>query len=295
MTRLFGALLAGCWLLAGCDSQTGEIPADAIATPAQRIITLAPHLTELVFAVDAGDRLVGVVDFSDYPPAALKLRRIGDSFRVDYEVVLELQPDLILAWGSGTPVGVRERLSEMGFRVVPLEAASLDEIASQLTEIGHLTGTSATANLVAHEFADDLHVLRTQYRDAAPVDVFYQIAAQPLFTVSDEHVISEAIEVCGGRNVFADIDGVSPAVTLEAVLAAAPDAIVAGQDANNRDQGEELRRQWSRWQSVPAVRDGHVFTVDADRMHRSTTRILGAVAELCVHLDRVRRDRTGGA
>ena len=225
------------------------------------------------------------------PTPRLDLERIGDAFRLDYEAIVGLAPDLVLAWRSGTPVDVQDRLRGMGFRVVPLDAAGLDDIGLQLREIGQLAGTSMVADAVAAAYSERLQELRDRYRDAVVVDVFYQVSAQPLFTVSGRHVISEAIETCGGRNVFADVSGLSPAVSLESVIVAEPDAIIAGHDTLARGTEEELRERWANWRSIPAVRDGNLFIVNADRMTRSTTRILDALDELCAYLDQAR----GGA
>lgn len=288
-------LVVACLALVGCDARVDPAATNAHAEPATRIISLAPHLTELVYAAGAGERLVGVVAYSDYPEAALALERIGDAFRLDYEAIAGLTPDLILAWRSGTPADVQDRLRGMGFRVVPLDAAGLDDIDLQLREIGKLAGTSAVADEVATAYSERLRALRERYRDVAVVDVFYQVSAQPLFTVSGRHVISEAIEACGGRNVFADVGGLSPAVSLESVIVAEPDAIVAGHDTLASGTAEELRVRWAEWGSIPAVRNGNLFIVDADRMTRSTTRILDVLDELCGHLDQARRGRAGRA
>lgn len=285
MRKALGIAGAACLLLVGCETSTDTRGGTESLVPATRIIALSPHLTELVFTAGAGDRLVGVVEHSDFPVEALALTRIGDSFRLDLEAVTGLAPDLVLAWSSGTPADVQRRLRDMGFRVVSLDAAGLDDIAGQIREIGALAGTSTVAEVEADRYSGRLAELRRRYRDARVVSVFYQISAQPLFTISGRHVISESIEVCGGSNVFADVDGLSPAVSLESVIVAEPEAIVSGIAGQTPD---ELRAQWHEWTSVPAVRTGSLFTVNPDLMHRQTTRILDAVDELCAHLERVR-------
>lgn len=277
-----------CALVAGCDGRGDGGDADPAFEPAQRIISLSPHLTELVYSAGAGDRLVGVVEYSDYPPAAQALPRVGDSFRVDYETVVGLAPDLVLAWRSGTPAEVQGRLRDLGLRVVSLDAERLDDIDQQVRTIGELAGTVAAADAVALAYAERLRKLRERHRDATVVDVFYQISAAPLFTVTGRHVISEAIEVCGGRNVFADVAGLSPGVSLESVIVAEPDAIVAGHDSLPSGDVAELAAQWTGWTSIPAVRNGKLFVIDADRMHRSSMRILSAVDDLCGFLDATR-------
>lgn len=274
---------------AGCDPGDRVGDDTLAAAPARRIVALSPHLAELVFAAGAGDRLVGVVEFSDFPPAVRDLPRVGDAFRLDYEVLAGLEPDLVLAWRSGTPADVQDRLRALGYRVVPLDANRLGDIASQLVAIGKLAGTDAVAAAAADDYARRLAGLRERYRDARPVSVFYQVSARPLFTISGRHVISEAIETCGGRNVFAGIDGLSPAVSLESVVAAAPDAIIAGDDSLAGGAVEVLAAQWADWPSIPAVRGGHIYVVDSDRMHRQTTRILDAIEALCAKLDEARQ------
>ncbi|MFW2406054.1 MAG: cobalamin-binding protein [Gammaproteobacteria bacterium] len=279
-----GAVIA--LLLAGCEARVKDEPGSG--APARRIVALSPHLTELVYAAGAGDRLVGVVEYSNFPPPALAVPRIGDSFRLDFEALAELEPDVILAWRSGTPADVQKRLRDMGFRVVAVDAEKLDEIATQLTEIGNLAGTSDVASRVAADYVGRLQSLRERYADVDVIDVFYQVSAQPLFTIGGRHVISESIETCGGRNVFEDIEGLSPAVSLESVIVAAPDAIVAGHDSVSHEGRARLVAQWAEWRSIPAVSNDDLYIVDANRMHRSTVRILDALEELCGHLARVR-------
>jgi len=290
LIRPFALGFLVCLLLSGCESDVDGPRSDA---PATRIVTLAPHLTELVYTAGAGDRLAGVVEYSDFPVAALELPRIGDSFRLDYEAIAVIGPDLILAWTSGTPADVRDRLHALGYRVVSLDATTLVDVAAQILDIGALAGTSDAAAVAAANYTRRLDELRARYRDADVVRVFYQISAQPLFTVTGRHVISEAIETCGGENVFVDLDGLSPAVSLESVVVAAPDVIVAGSDMLSSEAVAELTAQWAEWTSIPAVRQGMVFVVEADRMHRSTTRILDAVEELCGYLDLARIDAAG--
>lgn len=291
MKALAGTVVAACALLAGCGPQPER---QRPGEPARRLISLSPHLTELVYTAGAGDRLVGVVEYSDYPAEALDLPRIGDAFRLDYEAIAGVAPDLILSWSSGTPVDVQDRLRGIGYRVISLDAAGLDEVAAQVTRIGELTGMARVAEAAASAYRARLAALRERYHDAPVVEVFYQVSAQPLFTITGRHVISEAIDTCGGRNVFADVAGLSPAVSLEAVVVAGPDVIVAGHDTLPGGRFEELVAQWSEWTSIPAVRDGHLYVVNSDRMHRPTTRILDAVEMLCGHLDEV-RGATGGA
>jgi len=286
-----GLLLISILLLSGCGESHGPGDSSVSPGPAQRIVSLAPHLTELVYTAGAGDRLVGVVEYSDYPAAARRLPKIGDSFRVDYERLAELTPDLILVWESGNPRAVQDRLRELGYRVVALEPTTLEDIGAQLRLIGQLAGTSAAANRAADAYAQRLREMRVLYRDRPTVDVFYQISARPLFTISGKHVITRALEICGGRNVFADMAGLSPAVSLEAVIVAQPQAIVTGRFASTEAIADDPFLFWSEWTNVPAVRDGNLFAIDAELIARSSVRILDGIEQLCSKLETARGKR----
>ncbi len=282
-----------CLVIAGCgenpDKAAERSPAAAATeAPAERVISLAPHLTELSFTAGAGDQLVGVVEFSDFPAEARALPRVGDAFRLDYEVIVALEPDLILAWESGNPVNVRARLRDLGFRVVALEPRGLDSIAEHLRYIGALTGTENVANVAATKYEAQLTQLRERYRDAAKISVYYQISARPVLTVSRRHVIDQAIELCGGRNVFADLNELTPAVSVEAVLEASPEVIMVSSPEVEATQMPESLSVWNRWSTVPAVRNGNLYVVDAHLIARSSTRILRGVGQICAHLDTAR-------
>ncbi|MEE4186548.1 MAG: cobalamin-binding protein [Gammaproteobacteria bacterium] len=267
-------LLCGAWL------------APAVAAP-PRLVALAPHITELVYAAGAGANLVGVAEYSDYPAAALQLPRVGDAYRVDYETLRRLEPDIVVAWESGNPREVLDRLREQGFRVVTLEARTLDDVAEHLELIGALAHTEAQAAAAAAAYRERLRALRAQYRDSDRVSVFYQIAAEPYFTVSGDHVISRIIELCGGNNVFADVPGLAPAVTLEAIVAANPQVILAGSNA-------DWRSAWRRWPTVRAVAANALYAVDPDLLARSGPRLVAGAEQVCAALATARRAAAAG-
>jgi len=280
-------------LAAGCGSTAQPPPA---AAPA-RIVTLAPHLAELVHAAGAGDLLVGTVEFSDYPPAVLALPRVGDAFRVDLEALAALRPDLVLYWPSGNARELPGRLAQLGFSTVGLEPEGLDSIAGQILAIGELAGTTATAREAAAAVTGELAGLRAAHAKADPVRVFYQVAARPLLTVNGRHIISDAITSCGGINVFASLPELTPAVSLEAVLAESPGAIVTtwypvpGQAP---PRAAALLADWLRWPSLPAVGAGNLVAINADLLSRPTPRMLEGVAELCAGLERARAGAGSG-
>ncbi len=264
------------------------VQAVAAAEPL-RIITLAPGLAELVYAAGAGEQLVGVVEYSDYPAAVLELPQVGDSFRVDYEVIRRLAPDVILSWESGNPREIVERLRVLGYRVEAFEPRSLDDIAAQVQRIGQLAGTQGVADAEAARFRRELADLRARFAAAAPVTVFYQVAANPYFTVGGSHVITELLQVCGGENVFADLPEVAPAVSLEAVLRRDPDVIVASSGSPG-----DWRDAWRRWPFVTAVARDALFTVDPDLLNRSTMRIVAGGRALCDALEQARGRLSAG-
>ncbi|HSH30644.1 MAG TPA: cobalamin-binding protein, partial [Thiohalobacter sp.] len=200
----------------------------ALDAPAQRIVSLAPSLTELIYAAGAGERLVGAVAYSDYPAAARQLTRVGNANQLDLEAILALRPDLVLGWGSGNPRVQLIRLRELDVPVFIAEPQRLDDIALLLERIGTLAGTRTRAEQAARAFRARQEALREQYSDRPVVRVFYEVWHRPLMTVNGDHTISAVIRLCGGRNVFADLPQLSGQVALEAVLAADPDAIVAG-------------------------------------------------------------------
>ena len=254
------------------------------APAAQRIVTFAPHLTELVYTAGAGDRMVGADSYSDYPPAAANLPRVGDAFQVDYERVLALRPDLVLVWTTGMPEPVIGRLEELGLRVERVSISRLQDIAVALRRIGALAGTAPQAERAASAFLDDVAKLRVSGTGREPLTVFYQISEAPLYTVSGKHVISEMIELCGGRNVFAELPQLAPPVGLEAVIERNPQVIITADGA----QGDPLS-VWRRWPDIRAVRSGDLYTVSADRVARSTTRIVEGARQICAAIDSARR------
>lgn len=243
--------------------------------PPQRIVSLAPHLTELLFAVGAGGQLVGADTASDYPPAARKLPRVGDAGRINLELVIAARPDLVVVWkGGNRPADVR-RLERLGLPLFVTDARRLQDVSRLLRLLGQVSGHEARGEAAARAFDGRLGALRPARRHpAAPVGVFYQLWDQPLLTVGGEHWIGEAVALCGGRNVFADLGEAAPVVSREAVLLRVPQVIVG-------EEASALRRSWLRFDALPAVRNQAFVEVDADLLHRPTPRLLDGVKRLC--------------
>lgn len=279
---LMVALRAGAAEVGGVDDAGQRL---TLAEPARRIVSLTPHLTELLFAAGAGDRVVGVSAWSDYPEAARRLPRIGDSSLLDLERIVALKPDLVVAWGNGSSAQQLARLTAAGLPVWVSESRSLAHIAVTLRAFGRLAGTSAVAEARAAAFESRLADLRARYGGRRTLAVFYQIWHQPLLTIGGGHPISEALRVCGARNVFGALTAITPSVDPEAVLLADPDAIVTGSvDPTGPDQLD----RWRALKSLRVAREGRLIVVDPDTLHRPTDRMADGIEALCVKLDRLR-------
>jgi iron complex transport system substrate-binding protein len=286
-----GGLIA-CLLAGAAAAQPVSIKDDrgrvvTLNRPVQRIVTLAPHLTELAYAAGAGEKLVGVARHSDYPAAAARIPQVGDAVRVDAEAILALKPDLVLAWRSGNNPAEIGRLEQIGLPVLATEPARLSDIPRLLRAIGTLAGTGGHAQMAATDFEGEIETLRQRYAKAQRIRVFYVIWHKPLLTVNGAHLISEILSLCGGENVFADLGQLTPNVTLEALIAAKPGAILGGASAG----GEKgFAEQW-RATAVPPLRDLPADYIDPDLIQRPTPRIVAGVKAVCAALEKVRSNR----
>ena len=253
--------------------------------PAQRIIALTPHATELLFAAGLGERVVGVPSYSDYPEAAQAIPRIGGYNAVDLERILALRPDLVVGWHSGNNPRILQQLRDLGLTVYSTEPTHIGHIAHTLEQLGRLGGTEAIAQTEAARFRTTLAELEHRYRHQPPVTVFYQVWHQPLITVGNSDLIHQVIELCGGRNIFAALDTANPRISEEAVLQADPQAIVASGMGTPRP---EWLDNWRRWPQLQAVARQHLFFILPDIIQRPTPRLLDGASQLCEALQRVR-------
>jgi iron complex transport system substrate-binding protein len=270
---------AVCWLGAVRGAGAAETP--------PRIISLSPHITELLFAAGAGGRIVGVDDSSDYPAAVAGIPRVGEPAALDVEGLLKLKPTLIVLWDSGTPARRKAELQRLHLQLYVTDQHHLDDIGTTLVEFGRLAGTEAAADAAARRYRAELAQLRAQYAARPRLKVFYQVWDRPLYTLSGRHVVSEVLSLCGGDNVFADLSTLAPAVDKEAVLARNPDVILV---AATGAEGERQTAAWGRYSDLPAVRKHHVYTVDPSLVGRMAPRILQGVREVCGLLDAARDD-----
>ncbi|MDJ0748332.1 MAG: helical backbone metal receptor [Woeseiaceae bacterium] len=274
--------------IAACSGGPGNDPTTERAEtgPAQRVVTFAPHLAELMFAVGADEQLVGVSAWSDFPPPVRDLPLVGDAFTVDQEQLRLLEPDLLLVWESGMPSSTVDELRRANYRVEVIRTRGIADVGDAMARIGELTGRQDVAAEAIARYEREIDDLRTTYADAAPVNVFFQVSARPLYTVNGEHFISEVIAVCGGRNVFADLDDLAPSVAVEAVIERNPDVMLAGTGA-----GDDAFDVWNRWPDLAANRYGNQFLIPGDLIGRATPRLAAAGRAVCLALDQARDNR----
>ena len=256
-----------------------------LAQPAQRIISLAPHATELLFAAGAGDRLVGVVKYSDFPPAAREIEQVGSYKSVDLERIVALKPDLVVAWPSGNKPAVVEQLKSLGLTVYQSQPQEIIDVPRSLRQLGVLTGHSDTANAAAVQFEKEYQRLRDAYSQKSKVTLFYQIWNRPIMTINGEHLISKVMQLCGGENVFAQLQANAPKLDVEAVLAANPQVIVASGMGEERPDWLE---DWRKWDQLQAVKNNHLYFIPPDIIQRHSPRILQGAQQLCEALDKAR-------
>lgn len=254
--------------------------------PAQRIISLAPHLTELLFAAGAGKQVVATVEYSDYPAEAVKLPRVGSYMAFDLERILALRPDLVIGWADGNPAVQLERIESLGFPLYRHRPRALESIPETLTTLGLLAGTETVARQQAELLSVRIAVLKNVARDGEPTKSFYQVWHQPLMTIGGEQIISDIITLCGGRNIFADLSVDAGEVALEAVLARNPEVIIASGMAASRP---EWLDQWRRWPQLRAVAEENLYHVAPDLLQRAGPRLVDGAEQICAIMERVRQ------
>ncbi|MFA5242380.1 MAG: cobalamin-binding protein [Sulfuricella sp.] len=285
-------ICAACLLLSTLPAWAQNVSAQddrgetvSLLQPARRIISLAPHATELAFAAGAGGFIVGVTAFSDYPAVAKRIQPLGDSGKVDIERLLALKPDLVLAWQSGNHSGDLAQLERLGVRLFVTEPRHLQDIPRLLRAIGQLAGTDTEAARAAAGFEQRMSGLKNKFAARRQVSVFYQIWDAPLMTVNGEHLINDVIELCGGRNIFAGLTNLTPVVSMESVVSRDPEVIFA---SGGLYRNEQVWKNWRRFSSMRAVRKERMYFIHPDLIQRQTPRVLEGAERLCEQLDHAR-------
>jgi iron complex transport system substrate-binding protein len=266
-----------------------------LPAPARRIVSLAPHATELLFAAGAGAQVVGNVRFGDYPDAAKKLPVVGDAVLLDLERIAALKPDLVVVWMHGSSAAQIERLQALHLPVFHSEPRRLDQIGDSLRRLGVLAGTGPAADAAAARYEAQLAALRQRYAGRPPLRVFYQVWHQPLLTVNDQHLIADVIHLCGGVNVFGAQPALVPQVSDEAVLAARPQVLATSTpDVRGQGADDEGVKRWRGWRHFEPVARRAIVIVPADLISRQTPRILDGARLMCEGFERVRAGQPVG-
>jgi iron complex transport system substrate-binding protein len=292
--RLFSLCLAlGLALSLASSAAAVSVVDDRGATvtlvrPAQRVISMSPHATELLFAAGGGARVVGVINFSDYPEGARHLPQVGSNSALDMERVIALRPDLLVVWHSGNTERQLAQLRELGIPLFYSEPQRFEQVATSLTRLGALLGTEAPARAAALAFRKRMAALEQRYARRAPVRVFYQVWDKPLYTLNGQQIASDAIGLCGGVNVFAGLAVKAPEVSVEAVIAHNPEVILGGARYDPQDAGLSL---WKPYRSLQAVARGNLFELDGDQLTRPGPRVLQGAEKLCEKLELARTRR----
>ena len=256
-------------------------------TEALKIVTLSPHLGEMVYYLGAEDMLVGVSAYSNHPKAILQLPQIGDAFMLDLERIALLRPDIILAWEDGTPVRIIDELRNFGYRVEVVKSNHLKDIPLAYIFLGEILGKQEQAKIIANTYLKDLMKLKEGYETKDSIRVFFQIDERPLFTVGGSHYISELIQVCGGINIFTDLPQLAPSVSIESVIIRDPEVILT----TTSDPDKNKFELWVRWPGIRANQLQNLYTINADRLERSTSNLIKAGQEICQKLEQSRMKR----
>jgi iron complex transport system substrate-binding protein len=265
------------------DGRTVTVP-----KPAMRVIAMAPHATELVYAAGGAQRIIAAVDYSDYPEAARSLPRVGSNRQVDMERIAALKPDLIVVWLHGSSERQIDQIRALGIPMFHSEPKKLDEIVTSLQRIGKLMGTESVADAAAAKLKGQLDSLAAQYRGRSPVRMFYQVWDKPLYTLNGGHIVSDAMRLCGGVNIFAPMKVTAPVVGIEAVLQEDPEAIFGSSERSKEDGGVNI---WKAFPGMTAVKRDNLFRLDGNLLNRAGPRMVAGAAALCEKLELARRHR----
>lgn len=251
-------------------------------SPAERIIALAPHIVENVYSAGAGSQLVASVDYANYPPESENLPKVGGYNKFNIESIAALQPDVIFVWESGTPKPFIDKIKQLGIPVYLDEPSTLEEIADSIRNIGKLTGNDEVAKQAAEKHLSDLAALRQSQVNKDPVNVFYQVWDDPLYTINGKQIISSVLRLCGGINIYADEKIKAPIISLESLIERNPQVIMTGSTHESTDKSLD---RWKKWPNMTAVAHENLFVVNADIVSRHTVRLIQGATSICQKLD----------
>jgi vitamin B12 transport system substrate-binding protein len=252
----------------------------------QRIIALAPHIVESLYAIGAGKQIIGTTAHADYPADAKNILRVGNYARLQIEKIIQLKPDVIIAWKTGNPRDDLARLEKYQLKVIYSHPQTLEDVANELIMLGKITGREAAANSIAEQYLTKLQKIKQTYSDQKKISVFYELWSRPLRTVANKAWPQQQIELCGATNPFANAQDDYPSIGLEQVLVTLPQVVVQPSQ-HSADSPDGLN--WPQWQHIPAVKNNFIFHPNADKVHRMTTRMLDEVVILCEQIDDARK------
>lgn len=256
--------------------------------PLQRIVSLMPHATELLFEVGAGDHVVGAVQYSDYPEAAKKIPRVGGYSALNIEAIVALKPDLLIAWPEGNRNRELDRLKALGLPILVSDPREFKDIANALFIYGKITDNNEQAAKAIETFNKKLTYLRNTYSEQEKVSVFYQVWNAPLMTQNGNTFISRAIEVCGGINIFSDLPMTNPQVSIESILIQDPQVIVASGMGQARP---EWLNDWRQYKTLQAVEANQLYHIAPELFQRPTVRFLLGTEQLCEAMQKARESK----
>lgn len=258
-------------------------PTSLSAAPVERVISLAPHITELVYAAGLGDKLVAVSEHSDYPPQARKIETVANHQGLKLERIITLKPDLVIAWPGGNPAKELDKLKAFNINVLEINIRSLDDIAQSLEALSQYAPDPDIGLQAATDFRQQLSKLKQQYQITIPIRYFYQLSDQPLMTVAKSQWPSEVFSFCGGVNVFENSSVPYPQVGQEQVILKNPDVIFSSQYSS-------ALSLWSKWEpQMTAIQNHHVWSINSDWLSRPTPRTIKAINQVCMYFETLRK------
>ncbi|WP_029789781.1 MULTISPECIES: vitamin B12 ABC transporter substrate-binding protein BtuF [Vibrio] len=254
--------------------------------PVQRVISLAPHATEIAYAAGLGDKLIAVSEMSDYPEQAKDLEKVSNYQGIKLERIIALQPDLVIAWPAGNPAKELDKLKQFGIPIYYSTTGTLEDIAKNIEQLSQYSEKPEVGRKAAEDFRAQLEALKEKYNTEDKVSYFYQLSEKPIITVAGKNWPSEVFTFCGGKNIFAKGSAPYPQVSIEQVITRQPEVLFTSRHAMSNDG------MWAEWKSdIPALKNGHVWSLNSNWINRPTPRTLNAITEVCEHFESVRQKR----
>ena len=250
-----------------------------VPDPPKRIVSLAPNITEILYALDIGHRVVGVTVYSDYPDEAKQKPKVGSYVNLNIEKIVSLKPDLIIGTYGGNPKATVFRLEDLGFPVYITRTETVAEMLTMIEHIGTITYTSKKASVLANTLRERIDAVTSKVRNAEHPLVLLEINAKPLITTGSGSFQHEIIRLAGGRNLAGDSPARYPQYSLEDIVKKGPDVILIS-TMDRSGLLEQYKAEWMRWENIPAVRNGRIYFINSDLIDRASPRIVDGLEEM---------------